>query len=210
MATEASATQPSRRLPPLTDRDELTPEQRTLWDVVAGGPRAATAIRESGQLTGPFDVLLRSPEVGAAVAELGARLRYGSSLDQRETELVIVTAAAHWRGRYAWLRHAEYARNAGLADEVLTALAGGAEPDLATEADRVVHAVADQLLRTGQVTDAAYAAALVLLGERRLVDVVTLTGYYSLSSFLLNAFDVPLPVGAGTPWGDDHPPERQP
>ncbi|WP_184821180.1 carboxymuconolactone decarboxylase family protein [Jiangella mangrovi] len=198
-------------MPPLTARDELTAEQRTLWDVVAGGPRAATAIRESGQLTGPFDVLLRSPEVGVAVAELGARLRYGSSLDRRETELVIVTAAAHWRGRYAWLRHAVYARDAGLADEVLTALAAGAEPDLATPADRAVHAVVDQLLRTGQVGDDAYAAAVELLGERKLVDVVALTGYYSLSSFLLNAFDVPLPTGAGTPW-DAEPPtsERTP
>jgi 4-carboxymuconolactone decarboxylase len=56
--------------------------------------------------------------------------------------------------------------------------------------------VARQLVTTGQVSPDAYTAAQRLLGDAGLVELVALCGYYSLISYLLNAFDVPLPPGA--------------
>ena len=193
----------SRRLTPMRD-EGLDPEQRAMWDAIAAGPRAATAVREGGQLTGPFDVLLRSPGIGLAVSELGARLRFDSSLDLYETELVIVTVAGHWHARYAWLRHEIYAAHEGIPAEVVAAIARGDRPVLESPRDQALHTVVRQLLATGAVDDHAYAAALAALGERKLIDAVALTGYYCLSSFLLNTFDVPLPVGETAPWDDLH------
>jgi 4-carboxymuconolactone decarboxylase len=196
-AAEGSA--PSRRLPPLTEA-ELTPAQRRLWDVVAEGPRAATAVREGGQLTGPFDVLLRSPEVGVAVAELGARLRFDSSLDARDTELVILLVAGRHRARYAWLRHAMYGERDGIPREAIQALAEGRDPELPDERGRLIVAIVTALLDAATIDDELYAASIVAFGERALVDIVALAGYYTVSSYLLNVFDVPLPVGARVPW----------
>ena len=48
--------------------------------------------------------------------------------------------------------------------------------------------------------DRLLRAALALLGEGALVELVALAGYYSLSSFLLNTFRVPLPEGVRVPW----------
>ncbi len=51
----------------------------------------------------------------------------------------------------------------------------------------------------------AYAAARELLGDKGMVELVTLCGYYTLVSFVLNAFEVPIPPGAVPTWGDSHP-----
>ncbi|WP_329133767.1 hypothetical protein OG552_16910 [Streptomyces sp. NBC_01476] len=188
------------RLEPLRE-GRLTKAQREMWDELGQGPRGATAVRPEGFLTGPFDVLLRSPRIGRAVAGLGALLRYDSELEPRHRELVILTVAARWHADFAWLRHDLYGRNAGLPEAAIRDIAAGkAEPGFDKDADRVVHAFVHQLVHTGAVDRERYDAALALLGERPLVELVSLTGYYCLSSMVLNAFEVPLPEGASVPW----------
>jgi alkylhydroperoxidase family enzyme len=190
----------SRRLTPVTDRSSLDTAQERLWRVVADGPRGRTAVRDSGQLTGPFDVLLRSPETGVAVAELGAQLRYASSLDGRETELVILLVAGRYRAGFAWVRHVQYGLAAGVTAEQVSDVAAGRPPAVSDEPGRLVVELVGSLLDTGHVGDTLYAAAVEVLGVRKVVDVVALTGYYTLSSYLLNTFDVPLPSGERLPW----------
>jgi 4-carboxymuconolactone decarboxylase len=171
-----------------------------MWDALTSGGRGAQAIREEGHLTGPFDVLLRSPEVGNAVAGLGDLLRFSTDLSQRHRELVIVTVTGHWRARFAWLRHAEYARQAGIPDAVLDAVAAGEPPVIDDPADRAVHDLVAALLTTGAVPDDVYADAVRLLGVPPVVELTALAGYYCLCSFVLNTFRVALPAGARTPW----------
>jgi 4-carboxymuconolactone decarboxylase len=187
------------RLAPLL-REQLDAEQLAMWDALAAGPRGARAVREEGFLTGPFDALLRSPQVGAAVAGLGGLLRFDSSLDPRHRELAIITVAARWRARYAWLRHDVYAREAGVPQEAIDAIAEDRTPSFERADDRAVHDLVHQLAHTGAVDDEAYAAALAQIGERGLVDLVALAGYYCITSFVLNTFRVPLPPGDRVPW----------
>jgi hypothetical protein len=54
---------------------------------------------------------------------------------------------------------------------------------------------------TGGSRGLGYAAAQQLLGDAGMVELVSLCGYYTLVSFLLNAFTVPLPPGAAPAWG---------
>jgi 4-carboxymuconolactone decarboxylase len=85
-------------------------------------------------------------------------------------------------------------------DAVVDAIGRGADPPFAADDERIVHAVASQLADTGHVTAGAYDAARDLLGDTGLVELVALCGYYTLISFLLNAFEVPLPPGASGMW----------
>jgi 4-carboxymuconolactone decarboxylase len=187
------------RLPPLR-RDDLDAAQRRMWDELAGGGRGAKALRPEGYLTGPFDVLLRSPRVGGAVAGLGDLLRFGTDLSQRHRELVIATVAGHWHARFAWLKHAEYAQDAGIPAEVVDAIAAGRPPVIDEPSDAALHAVVASLLATGHVPDPVYAEAVDRLGVPAVVELVALAGYYCLCSFVLNTFRVPLPEGERTPW----------
>jgi 4-carboxymuconolactone decarboxylase len=92
----------------------------------------------------------------------------------------------------------------GVNQDAVDAIARGATPPLRDD-ERVVHAVARQLVDNGRVDRATYDAAHELLGDRGIVELVTLCGYYTLVSFTLNAFDVGLPPGAEPTWprGDD-------
>lgn len=189
---------PSRLVP--LRREDLDPAQQEFWRALGAGARGAKAVRPEGFLTGPFDVLLRSPKVGQAVAGLGELLRFESDLEQRHRELAIIVVAARWRARYAWLRHDEYAREAGIAPEAVAAIAEGRPARFERADDQAVHDLVHELAHTGQVADGRYDAALALLGEGALVELVALAGYYSLSSFLLNTFRVPLPEGERSPW----------
>jgi 4-carboxymuconolactone decarboxylase len=87
----------------------------------------------------------------------------------------------------------------GVSQEAVDAIARGATPPLPDD-ERVVHAVARQLVESGHVDQATYDAARELLGDRGVVELVTLCGYYTLVSFSLNAFDVPLPPGEERTW----------
>jgi 4-carboxymuconolactone decarboxylase len=63
-----------------------------------------------------------------------------------------------------------------------------------------VYEFARQLVAGGRVDDATYAGAVELLGNQGVVELVSLCGYYTLVSFILNAFTVPLPPDVKPAW----------
>jgi 4-carboxymuconolactone decarboxylase len=190
------------RLDPVTE-EQLEPAQREVWDVLVQGARGGKSVRPEGFLTGPFDALVRSPAVALAGSRLGEVLRFETELTQRERELAIITVAAHWRAGFSWLAHDAYARESGLPADVADDIAAGRVPHFDSGHDRVIYELVAALARDGHVDDERYAAALDLLGERRLVELVALSGYYCFSSVMLNAFRVPLPDGASVPWNPE-------
>jgi hypothetical protein len=74
------------RFPELT-RDQMTDAQKRAYDGIVSGPR--------GGARGPFNVLLRSPELADTVQRVGAYLRFNSSLPARLNELAIIVNARH-------------------------------------------------------------------------------------------------------------------
>lgn len=186
------------RLPKLR-RDELGPDARAVWDAVVAS-RGSDLVTADGGLQGPFNAFLHAPGVGQHLSELGAAVRFGTSIEPRLAELAILTVGARWQAEFEWWSHARMARERGLPEAVITAIGRGQEPPLASGGERAVYEVARQLSRTGRVSRDAYDAARALLGDTGLVELVTLCGYYTLVSFLLNAFEVPLPPGAAPVW----------
>jgi 4-carboxymuconolactone decarboxylase len=181
------------RLPDLK-REDLSPEQAALFDAIASTPRGPAMALE-----GPFGVWMHSPVIGDAAQRLGEQVRYRSSLPPRLSELAILACARHWRTDYEWHVHAPIAARAGVAQDAVDAIRTGAKPQFANEDETLVHAFAATLLRTGRAPEHLYERAVVLLGERAVVDLTLLVGYYSLVALSLNAFEVkaPQPVGWG-------------
>lgn len=188
------------RLPDLP-KDALDEQGRTLWDSLAA-TRGAAVVSAEGGLIGPFNAWVTAPEVGTRLADLGGVLRFGTSIDRRLLELAIITVGARWRAEFEWWAHSRMARDHGVADDVIEAIARGEQPAFADDADRAVHAVAAQLADRGRIDDDVYAAAQRVLGDAGMVELVSLCGYYTLVSFTLNAFDVPLPPGVARTWDD--------
>src|SRR5580692_3706571 len=189
----AAAQAPTRDLHLVGDRfkpltyDQMTPAQQTMTEHLLTGER--------GGMTGPFNVLLRSPEMGDAVQKLGAQVRYHSSLAPRLNEFAIIITGRFWNAQYEWYAHKRLALQAGLKADIVDALAAGRRPQAMQPDEEAVYNFVTELLRTKQVTDATFNAARDKLGERSVVDLIGVVGYYGLVSMVLNVDRYPLPPG---------------
>ncbi len=173
---------------------EMTEEQRALLYNVVNSARAVTNTTGNG----PFNTLLRSPEVGEQSQQLGNAIRFSSGLSGRLREMATLMAGRAWTSTYEWYAHARYALDEGIDASVIAAIAEHRPPDLTAmpAEDAMVWRVTDELLYTRRITDATYAQALAALGERRLLSTVTIAAYYEYVSMLLNVDRYPLPAEA--------------
>jgi 4-carboxymuconolactone decarboxylase len=187
---------------PYVRREELGPEGQQLWDSIVGG-RSDLLVTAEGGLAGPFNSFVTAPGAGRRLSSLGATLRFYSSIDRRLAEIAILTVGARWQAEFEWWAHAPMAREHGVAGAVVDAIGRGEDPPFAADDERAVYAVARQLSHFGRLDQETYDAAHAFLGDAGMVELVSLCGYYTLISFLLNAFAVPLPPGATPMW----PPE---
>ncbi len=186
---------------PYLKRDELDEDGGALWDSITES-RGAGLVNDEGGLAGPFNAFVHAPEVGARLSELGATLRFGTSVDRRLIELAIITVGAYWKAEFEWWAHARMARQHGVPDAVVEAIGSGEVPVLESDDDQAVYDLAHQLVRKGRLDDATYGAAQARLGDRAMVELVALCGYYTLVSYTLNAFEVPLPPEVQRRWPD--------
>jgi 4-carboxymuconolactone decarboxylase len=174
--------------------EELSAEQRRVYDAIVSGPR--------GAVRGPLRVWLQSPALADRAQALGAFCRFSTTLPPRLTELAILVTGAYWRARFEWHAHAPLALKAGLDPDAIEAIRTGRTPQWAHEDDAAVYAFAHALTWTRQVPDAIYARVQQILGVTALIELVGILGYYTLVSMTLNAFEVPLPAGVSDPFGD--------
>jgi 4-carboxymuconolactone decarboxylase len=185
----------------MVDGSDLTDEQRELWDgLTATRGGGVDLVDANGHLVGPFNAWLHVPKIGRRLSSLGAHLRFRTSIDRRLGEVAICTVGAHWRSEFEFFAHAPMALEHGVAESVIEAMRAGEPPTFERDDERIVHAVAQQLLNDRRVTEATYAQAHALFGEAGMVELVALIGYYCLISMLLNLFEVPLPGGAQHSW----------
>jgi 4-carboxymuconolactone decarboxylase len=175
------------RMPPLPS-DKLDEHQRAVAKALTEGPR--------GGVKGPFIALLRSPALVEHVGKLGEYLRFGSSLEARIGELVMVIVAREWSNAFEWGVHVPLARKAGVAQEAIDAIAEGRRPAGMREDEAIAHAVCEELSRTKGVSDATYREAVSRFGERGLVELLSVYGYFAMVCAVMNVAHTPPGAGA--------------
>ena len=135
---------------------------------------------------GPFPVLLRSPEAMERFRAVGDYLRYRSALPPRLSEFVILLTAREWSQAYEWNVHHDVARQAGVSDATIAAIAEGRRPADMSAEEAALYDFSLELLRQRQVSDATYSRAREFFGERGIVDTTGIIGYYSSLAMVLN------------------------
>ena len=161
--------------------DQLSLEQRALYDEITGGPRRGGAfdlVDDNGALVGPFGGFLLSPAVGQALQGVGAAVRYRSRLPDRLRELAILAVAQHHASAFERHAHEAVGRAAGLSEQVLSALAAGTDPALEDPAEIAGLRFTRALLR-GDVTDEEWSDIVPVLTLPLAYDLIVLVGYYS-------------------------------
>ncbi|MDE2228131.1 MAG: carboxymuconolactone decarboxylase family protein [Alphaproteobacteria bacterium] len=174
------------RFPPLAE-SAMTAEQK----------RVAAAIAESRKtLRGPFHMLLRNPELGDRVQNVGRYLRFHNTVPDAIKELVILVTARHWRAQFEWAVHRGFALDAGVPAAVCDAIANGRKPKGLTADQQAAYDYAGELLATKGVSDPVFARAQQFFGDAGVVELTVCVGYYGLIGLVLNTDRTPLPPGA--------------
>jgi len=181
---------PADRMPPL-EAERLSPAQRAALDRITAGPR--------GALVGPFTVLLRTPELMDRVQEVGAFLRYEKQLEARLFEMTVLMVARHWDQAFEWAHHHPIALAAGLDPEVVAAIGDRRRPTSADPAVQAVWDVVEEVHRDHGVSDRTFAAAVGVLGEECLVELLVTVGYYTTLALVMNVARTPPEDGAVLP-----------
>jgi len=182
--------------------DKLTPEQQALTDAIKSGPRAKLAssgASKPGPLGGPFNVWLRSPGIGNLVQQLGEEIRFRSSLAGKLNELAILVTARNWTSQYEWVAHHKLALEGGLDPKIADAIAQGQRPAGMDADETLVYEFSSELQQTQGVSDAMHARAVTRFGERGVVDLISVNGFYVLVSMCLNVDRTPVPPDTPLP-----------
>jgi 4-carboxymuconolactone decarboxylase len=170
------------RLPPLP-LGGLSEEQQRYAEAIIKGPR--------GALFGPFVPLIRSPELMDCAQRMGEYLRYRNAIGTRLSELAILVTARQWTQQVEWAIHAPIAAQTGIAPAVIAAIADGRRPDAMRDDEAVVHDFCVELHSRKAVSDATWAHALALFGEKGVVDLLGINGYYTFLSMVMNGARTP-------------------
>jgi 4-carboxymuconolactone decarboxylase len=171
---------------------EMTPAQKRAHDLIVSGRR--------GQFGGPFQLLIRAPEICQHAAQLGEHLRWSTTLPARLSELAICITAKFWRAQYEWYAHAPLAVKAGVPAAAIEAIRTGGTPHFDAQDEALVYRICTEIIQTQRLSDASFGAIVEALGEVGLVELTSIIGYYTLIGTTLNVFQVPLPAGETPPF----------
>jgi 4-carboxymuconolactone decarboxylase len=172
----------NERMPPLAP-DRMNAAQRSAAEEMIAGPRKG--------VKGPFVPLLRSPQLMDRLQKVGEYLRFGSSLDQRISEFVMLVVAREWTQQFEWFVHVPLARKAGVAEETIAALAEGRCPAGMSEHEQVAYDFCAELLRNKGVCEATYHRAVAAFGEHGVIDLIGVVGYFTTVSMVMNVAHSP-------------------
>lgn len=182
---------PNGRLRPL-DQDELSPDQRALYDTITntrGRADDTLSITDStGALRGPFNSLLHAPRLGGAVQALGAVLRFEGLLDPAPRELLICVVASEAGFSYEWEIHSQLARAAGVREETLDAVQRREDMGDPEEWVNALVKLGREIVEQTTIADETYSAATKYWSGSELLEMVVLAGYYLLIGRILNVF----------------------
>ena len=134
--------------------------------------------------------------MGDAAQKLGAQLRFHSTVPGKLRELAIIITARYWTAQYEWTAHRRLAMQAGVSPAIADAIAAGKRPASLDPDESIVYNFCTELLHTKQVSDPTFKAAVDKLGERGVVELTALVGYYNFVSMILNLDRYPMPDGA--------------
>jgi 4-carboxymuconolactone decarboxylase len=173
--------------------EELTPPQKAWADMIAAPPRNAKFVNP------PYRAYIRNPDLAPRLTAMSEYLRWNTSLPPRLSELAILITARQWTAQYEWFAHYPLALKGGLDPKVANDIAQGKRPANMKDDETALYDLAMALYVDKKVSDSVYKAALDKFGERGIMDIIGIIGYYDITSMTL------ITMQAGAP-NDSVPP----
>ena len=169
------------RIPQIQERSDIPEDMAHHFDAIASS---------RGRVSGPFSMLLNSPEIAGRAAHLGSYIRFESVLPADIRELAIITAAREFDCHYEWSAHVVLARDSGVREEAIQAVANRSALDELTDDEALVIGYGREMLGSKRVSDATFDRAEAHFGVQGITELTATMGYYAMLACALNAFEV--------------------
>ncbi len=166
---------------------EMNADQKGTYDKSIAGKRGAPPA--------PMMAWINSPEMARHATRLGAVLRFDTVFPAKLSEIAILVTARHWSSHYEWYAHKRLALKGGMDPKIIEDIRDRRTPRFDDPKARIIYDVAKSLHESHGVSKALYDDAVKLIGERGLVEIIGLCGYYTMVSMTLNTFEFDLPAG---------------
>jgi 4-carboxymuconolactone decarboxylase len=165
-------------------RENLSPQQQQLHDdFLRSRPRST--------LTGPFGVLIRTPDIAEPADKLVNYFRQKSKIGRRLVELIILLVVRGAKVQYAWCVHEPQALEHGLTQDVVDAIRAGKRPDFKRDDERLVYDLVTELSTAKTLSAATFERAKTALGVEGVIEAVSLAGLHGMIGLVLNVFEIP-------------------
>jgi len=175
------------RLPEVSSRDALPEDKRHIYDYLA---------ETRGAVRPPFSVLLNHPDVCHLVSQVGTFARFKSALTKDVIETATLAAAREFDCRFEWAAQVPQARNAGVAEGVIEAIASKGDVSKLGDKEALVISYVRQVLHDHRVDDATWSAANAAFGKEGTLELTMTAGYYGMLASFLNVLQIEPPADA--------------
>ncbi len=176
--------------------EQLNDQQRPLGDEIL-------KVSSVG-LTGPYNMMLRSPVMGERMFAMLDYLRFNTSVPRRLNEFAILIAARQWTSQLEWTAHYPLALKAGLPEAVANDLKVGKRPASMQPDEAAVYDICTELATNHVVSDATFKKAREVFSDQQIVDLLAVNGTYITLAMMSNTAE------DGTPGGKTPPLEPLP
>ncbi len=172
---------------PAIPPEQMNEAQRKAAAELAAGPR--------GVVKGPFPAMMRSPDLMDRTQKLGEYIRFGCEIPPRLKTIASLITNRFWSNQYEWHGHTRQALRGGLNPAIIEAIAEGRRPMNLAEDEEIVHDFTTELFANKSVSDPTYARAVAKFGEKYVLDILGVIGYYGMLAMIMNVTRTPPPEG---------------
>jgi len=165
----------------------MSSDQKQTYDEAIAGKR--------GSAPPPMMAWLNSPEMARHATRLGEMLRFNTMFPPKLSEIAILVTARHFTAHYEWWAHKRLALKGGMDPKIIDAIRDRRVPSFDDPRGQLIYEVAKSLHEGHGLSKALYEEATKVLGERGVVEIIGLCGYYTMVSLTLNTFEFGLPDG---------------
>ena len=143
-----------------------------------------------------FRTMIQAPKAAKGFLAWGNYvLSKKNDLPAREREIVILRIGFLCTSGYEWTQHVPIGVRAGLTEDEVARIKGGADAAGWSAADQALLRASDELHHDQFITDGTWAALKAHFTDKQCMDVVFTAGQYTQVSMILNSFGVQLDAG---------------
>ena len=150
-------------------------------------------------ISGPYNMMLRSPVMGQRLFAMLDYLRFNTSVPRRLNEFAILIQARLWTSQVEWTAHYPLALKAGLPEAVANDLKEGKRPASMQPDEAAVYDLCMELSTNHVVSDASFKKARAVFSDQQIVDLIAVSGTYITAAMLSNTAEDPTPGGKTPP-----------